>query len=95
MIYPSAEGPWFVYVILCEGGSLYIGAANDVVKRFEEHAQGKGAKWTKEHRPLYVIHHERYEDSASAFKREKELKTGFGRKWIKRELKAGRLKKLK
>lgn len=28
-------------------------------------------------------------------KREQELKTGFGRKWIKRELKAGRLKKQK
>lgn len=88
----SKDGPWFVYVILCEGESFYIGATNDIKRRYEEHVAGTGADWTRTHKPVRIIHHERYAVQTEAFDREKKLKTGFGRKWLKREFKAGRLK---
>lgn len=56
----------------------------------KEHREGQGAEWTKEHKPIKVVHYEEYETRHEAADREKWLKTGFGRKWLKRELAAGR-----
>ena len=89
---PLSPDSWYVYVLMCEGGSLYVGASTDIQKRFAEHLNGQGAHWTKRHKPVEVVHHEQFASSTDAFQREKELKTGFGRKWIKREFEAGRLK---
>lgn len=36
-----------MYIIRCRDNSLYTGVALDVFKRFEEHAKGKGARYTK------------------------------------------------
>ncbi|MDP8220359.1 MAG: HsdR family type I site-specific deoxyribonuclease, partial [Candidatus Stygibacter frigidus] len=83
---------YFTYVIECEDGSLYIGQTSNLMNRWEQHVTGKGADWTKSHKPLRIIHHEVFLTREEAVRREKELKTGFGRKWIKREIKAGRNK---
>lgn len=91
MVEGSISGPWYVYVILCEDDSFYIGVAKDVDRRFEEHRKGQGAIWTKRHKPMRVVHYEKFDKRKEAFDREKELKTGFGRKWLKREFKADRL----
>ncbi len=53
---PPEEGRYFVYVLKCEDGSLYKGFTTDLLKRWIEHAAGKGAEWTKRHRPLLVYH---------------------------------------
>src|SRR3989344_1395278 len=82
---------YFVYVILCDDNSIYIGQTNNLQKRWEEHRDGRSS-WTAKHKPVRVIHHEEFEAREEAVKREKWLKTGFGRKWIRRELKASRLK---
>ena len=37
----------FVYIIECADGSLYTGFSTDPHKRFEAHASGKGAKYTR------------------------------------------------
>ena len=83
---------WFVYVVLCDDNSFYIGASNDLKRRWTEHTTGQGAEWTKTHKPIKIIHHEEFSSQKEVYKREKELKTGFGRKWLKREFKAGRLR---
>ncbi len=85
------EGSWFVYVIRCEDESLYIGVSQDVEQRFTDHRMGRGAAWTARHRPAQLVNQEEHATSEEAFSREKELKTGFGRKWLKREYRAGRL----
>lgn len=46
------EKKWYLYMIRCEGGSLYTGITTDVNRRFEEHKNGKGAKYTKIRKPL-------------------------------------------
>lgn len=81
---------FFVYVIECEDKSYYIGQTSNVEARWQQHISGKGANWTKNHRPLNIIHHEVFPSREEAAKREKQLKTGFGRKWIKREIEAKR-----
>jgi len=83
---------WYVYAILCEDQSIYIGQTEDLQRRWREHRSGEGAQWTKRHKPLYVVHWEELPSRDEAAAREKWLKTGFGRKWLKRELKAGRLR---
>jgi len=86
------SNPWYVYVLLCENDTFYVGTTTDIRKRFGEHLNGQGARWTKNNKPIRIVHHEQLASSNEAFEREKKLKTGFGRKWVKREYEAGRLK---
>ncbi|MEZ5195779.1 MAG: HsdR family type I site-specific deoxyribonuclease [Bacteroidales bacterium] len=83
---------FFVYVIECENESYYIGQTSKIEERWQQHISGKGADWTKNHKPIKIIHHEIFHSREEAVKRENELKTGFGRKWIKREIGAKRNK---
>ncbi|WP_373740458.1 GIY-YIG nuclease family protein [Neisseria sp.] len=43
---------WCVYLILCDGGSLYCGISNHPAARFQAHRSGKGAKYTRIRKPL-------------------------------------------
>ena len=47
---------YFVYILRCEGGSLYAGVTTDLARRFSEHCgRGrKGAKYTAAHPPLCI-----------------------------------------
>ena len=81
---------FYVYAIKCDDESLYIGQTEDLKERWKQHLLGIAAEWTKKHKPVSVAHYEEYSSREEAVKREKELKTGFGRKWLKREIAAGR-----
>ena len=81
---------FFVYAIECNNDSIYIGQTQDLPKRWKEHLSGQGADWTTRHPPRRVVHWEEFDSRDAAVEREKHLKTGFGRKWLKRELAAGR-----
>ena len=85
-------GNFFVYVLKCSDGSHYIGHTDNLPRRWEEHKAGIGSDWTKKHPPQYVAYWEEFTNRKEAADKEKWLKTGFGRKWIKREEKAGRLR---
>lgn len=41
-----------IYVIRCAHGKYYVGRTIDVVSRFNAHARGLGAVWTRAHLPL-------------------------------------------
>lgn len=47
---------WYVYMLRCEGGSLYTGITTDVARRVREHLgiEPGGAKYTRSHRPREV-----------------------------------------
>ena len=85
-------GAFFVYVLKCADDSNYIGMTENLQGRWDEHKLGKGGRWTEQNPPQYVLHWEEHLSRQAAAKREKWLKTGFGRKWLKREEKAGRLR---
>lgn len=89
LLLPQAEpGMWFVYAIECEDGSLYIGQTEDLRQRWLQHVSGKGGRWTKTHPPQRVAYWEKQPSREEAVEREKWLKTGYGRKWLKKEIAA-------
>lgn len=71
--------PYFVYILLCQNGSYYTGSTNDVEKRFEDHLNRRGARYTKSHKPVKIIYKEAFVTKSEALKREAEIK-----KWPKR-----------
>lgn len=90
---PKAQaGKWFVYIIECDNESFYVGHTSDLHARWKAHCEGKAADWTHQYPPKYLIHFEELNSQADAVKREKDLKTGYGRTWRKREIAAGRMK---
>ncbi len=75
---------WFVYVLKSlKDKNLYIGLTSDLDKRIERHNNGY-EKATKGRRPFKLLHFEQYESRPEARKREKYLKSGFGREIIKK-----------
>jgi predicted GIY-YIG superfamily endonuclease len=65
-----------LYVLMLEQHKFYIGiTAQKVEKRFRQHLNGKGAKWTAQHRPIAIIESERIgimtESEATIYEREK------------------------
>ena len=61
---------WWLYLIECEGGSLYTGIALDVEKRYAQHLAGKGAKYTRANPPVRLIGKQPYADRGSATRAE-------------------------
>lgn len=66
---------YFVYMLLCADNSFYLGTTNDIDKRFAKHVAGRGASYTRSHKPVRVVYQEQVADKSSALKREHELKT--------------------
>ncbi len=65
---------WYLYVLRCEDGSLYAGATNDVLKRFEAHREGRGARYTRAHPPVEVLAAWQYPDRPAALSAEAHFK---------------------
>jgi len=66
--------PWFVYLLECRDGSIYTGISTDVATRFEKHAGGKGARYTRSHPPLRVLGSFQYPDRSAALKAEHAIR---------------------
>ena len=66
--------PYYVYILLCSGGSFYTGYTKNVEERARLHACGKGARYTKMHKPKRVVYVEMLDTRAQAMKREKAIK---------------------
>jgi putative endonuclease len=66
--------PWFVYLIECRDGSIYTGITVDVKARYNAHASGKGARYTRSHPPQRLLAVLEYPDRSSASKAEYRIK---------------------
>jgi putative endonuclease len=67
-------GRYYVYILLCDDGSYYTGYTKNVALRFEKHKKGRGARYTKMHRPKKVVHVEEFKTRRNAIRRELEIK---------------------
>jgi len=77
---------YYVYVIRSfKDRKLYIGHTNDLKRRFKEHNSGMIPS-TKKRIPFELLYYEACNIVDDAVKRERELKTGFGRAYLKRRL---------
>jgi putative endonuclease len=76
---------WFLYMIECDNGSIYTGIAVDVASRYLAHVCGKGAKYTRAHKPRALLLAVRYPDRSTASRAEyqfKQLTAQHKRMWI-------------
>jgi len=77
---------FYVYVLRSlKDKKLYVGHTNDLKRRLRDHNSGQG-KTTKLRTPLRLVYYEACNILEDAVKREKQLKTGFGRAYLKRRL---------
>lgn len=67
--------------------SWYIGYTADLKKRLKEHQSGIGAQTTKKKEGWNLIYCEGYLNKKDAEGRERFLKSGSGRKFLKKQLK--------
>lgn len=65
---------YYVYVILTKDNTLYCGYTDDVEKRFEAHVSGKGAKYTRSHKPEKIIYSACFDTKEEAMAAEREFK---------------------
>lgn len=86
------DGQYCIYVLKCSNDSFYIGQTGNFPRQIKEHQNGK-VSWTSKYLPVELIHWEIFYSSNEAVKREKDLKTEFGRKWLKRNFEKKNLAK--
>jgi putative endonuclease len=65
---------YFLYLIECKDQSIYTGITTDVKRRFQEHKNGTGARYTSVKGVVRVAYTEWHPDRSSATKREAEIK---------------------
>lgn len=66
--------PWWVYILRCGDGTLYVGIALDPQARLAQHQAGTGARYTRGRGPLQLVHQEACADRSTALRREAALK---------------------
>ncbi|MDP3971147.1 MAG: GIY-YIG nuclease family protein [bacterium] len=77
---------FYTYVLKShKDGKLYIGWTNNLQLRIKLHNYGK-VKSTKNRRPLNLVYYEACLNKTNAIAREKALKTGFGRSYLKKRI---------
>ena len=65
---------FYVYVLLCCDGSFYTGYTKDLNARTKQHENGKGARYTRAHKPQKIAYIELFDTRGKAMKREREIK---------------------
>ncbi|MEQ1849466.1 MAG: GIY-YIG nuclease family protein [Candidatus Peribacteraceae bacterium] len=72
-----------VYVIRSTVANyLYVGLTNSIERRLKQHQGGK-ERTTRSYRPFKLVHTETFEKRIHAREREKQLKSGSGKEWLK------------
>ena len=81
---------YFTYVLRCVDNKrrcieFYTGSSKILPNRIGDH-ESKSVKTTKSFDKIELVYYEACLNKTDALKREKQLKTGFGRGYIKRRL---------
>ena len=71
---------YYVYIARCADESLYTGYCVDLKAREKKHNDGKGAKYTKQRRPVTIVYHESFASRVEAMRRERQIK-----RWTKKK----------
>ena len=77
---------FYVYVIKSKEGLKYTGMTEDLALRLKQHNDKSLSFWTKRGSNWKLVYKEKFENKAEALKREKWLKSGVGREFLKRRL---------
>ncbi len=75
---------FYVYVLnSLSRNYIYVGMSSDIERRIHDHNKGYN-KTTKPYRPFTLVLVEEYETRNMAREREKYLKSGIGKEYLKR-----------
>ena len=66
---------YYVYILLCADGSYYTGYSNNPGHRLAEHLSGRGARYTKMHKPSRIVYLKRHKTRRAAMAHERKVKT--------------------
>ena len=77
---------YYVYVIESKEGFKYTGMTEDLEERLEQHNDRTLSFWTKRGTNWKLIYKEEFDNKTEALKKEKWLKTGVGREYLKKIL---------
>jgi len=75
----------YTYVLLCADNKFYIGSTDDLRRRLRYHENGHVPS-TSRRRPVLLLYYEACLSLSAARRREKQLKTGYGRKFLKERM---------
>jgi putative endonuclease len=64
----------FVYIVICDDGSLYTGWATDVGARVAAHNAGRGSRYCRARRPVRLVYQEELPSRRQAMRREVAIK---------------------
>ena len=67
-------GQFFVYIIQCNDKTYYTGYTPDIKRRIGLHNSGKGAKYTRNRRPVKLVYLKQYKYFKPAFLEELRIK---------------------
>ncbi len=85
-ITPKTVSIYYVYALWSEKfDKIYVGFSEAPDTRLKAHNSGK-SRSTKPYRPWFRFYLENFETRSIALKREKYLKSGWGRRILKKEL---------
>ncbi|NQV13668.1 MAG: GIY-YIG nuclease family protein [Parcubacteria group bacterium] len=74
---------YYVYVLKSEKDfCYYTGLTDNLYRRVKEHNSGRNFS-TKHRKPFTLCHCEKFDSRKKAREREKFLKSGCGREWVK------------
>jgi putative endonuclease len=80
---------YYTYVLECQNAyTFYTGCTNNLRQRIEQHKKGE-VHYTKSRLPVKLVYFEACLNKSDAFRREKYLKTGTGKRYIKNRIKSG------
>ena len=65
-------------MLRCADGSLYVGSTRSLEQRLDQHASGKGARYTSHRLPVELVFAEEFANIGDAYRREKQIQ-GWGR----------------
>ncbi len=74
------QNPWYVYIVECRTGDLYVGITQDVNERVAKHNKGTACRYTKYRRPVKLIYIEQRTTKSEARQREIVVKKYSHRK---------------
>ena len=68
---------WFLYLIECQRGLgtvYYAGITTNLERRYKQHQNGTGARFTRAHKPLRILGSMPFQDRSTASRAEAALK---------------------
>ena len=71
---------YYIYILKTVNNTLYCGITPDLPKRYKQHLEGKGAKYTKANKPVSIVYADILDNKSVALKEEYRIKHKLSRR---------------